>query len=297
VIGLLSGVSPKPGQTQVAAFHRGLNEAGYREGQNVVIEYRWAEGHYERLPALAADLIGRQVAVIVANPAAPALAAQAATKTVPIVFLSGADPVKSGLVASLNRPGGNITGVSWFSSDLGPKRLGLIHELVPKAAIVALIVDKKATDSDAEVNLTQAAARTLGVQLVVQKVRSAADIDAAFANFVQQRAGALVIGAGAFFNSRRQQIIALAARHAVPTIYANREQVQDGGLMSYGNSVLDAFRRAGVYTSRILKGEKPADLPVELTAKFELLINLKTAKAFGLDIPPTLLARTDDVIE
>jgi ABC-type uncharacterized transport system substrate-binding protein len=297
VVGILSGVSPKPGMTQIAEFRRGLNEAGFHEGQNVVIEYRWAEGRYERLPTLAADLVGRHVAVIVANPAAPARAAQAATKSTPIVFLSGADPIKSGLVTSFNRPGGNVTGVSWFSSDLAPKRLALMHELVPSATVVGLMVDKKAKDADAQVNEAQAAARTLGLQLIALKVRSASDIDSAFATLAQQRAGALVMGSGAFFNNRRRQIIALAARHALPTIYTNREAAQDGGLMSYGNSVLTAFRRAGVYAGRILKGEKPAELPVERIAKFELIFNLKTAKALGLTVQPTLLARADDVFE
>ena len=218
IIGFLSGVSPSLGLTQVAEFNRGLNETGFREGQNVIIEYRWAEDRYERLPGLAADLVSRGVSVIVANPARPALAAKTATKTVPIVFLSGADPLKSGLVTSINRPGANITGVSWFSSDLGPKRLGLIHELIPSATLMAVLIDNNATDPDFQVQEMQAAARMLGLKLLDFKVRTASEIDSAFTTLIQQRAGGLVIGAGAFFNSRRQQVIALAQHHGVPTI-------------------------------------------------------------------------------
>ena len=252
----------------------------------MAIEYRWAEGQYDRLPALATDLVGRRVAVIVAYTNQAALAAKAATTTIPIVFLVGADPVKLGLVASLNRPGESITGVSWFGADLVPKQLSLLHELVPNAAVIALLVDLNVADAASQVNEVQAAARTLRLQLVVLNARTASDIDAAFASLVRERAGALVVGAGAFLVSRRDQIIALAARHAIPAIYGFREYSAAGGLISYGNDIPDAFRRAGVYTGRILKGDKPADLPVERTTKFELVINLKTAKALGLAVPP-----------
>ena len=282
VIGFLSGVSPGPFAQRLAAFRQGLNETGTIEGRNVAIEYRWAEGQYDRLPALATDLVGRRVVVIVAYTDAAALAAKAATTTIPIVFLIGNDPVRLGFVASLARPGENITGVSWFGVDLVPKQLSLLHELVPNAAVIALLVDLNVPDAASQVSEVQAAARTLGLQLVVLNARTASDIDMAFASLVRERAGALVVGAGAFLLSRRDQIIALAARHAIPAIYGFREYSADGGLISYGNDIPDAFRRAGVYTGRILKGDKPADLPVERTTKFELVINLKTAKALGL---------------
>jgi putative tryptophan/tyrosine transport system substrate-binding protein len=297
VIGFLSAVSPGPFAERLAAFRQGLNETGTIEGRNVAIEYRWAEGQYDRLPALATDLVGRRVAVIVAFTNQAALAAKAATTTIPIVFLVGQDPVKLGLVASLNRPGESITGVSWFGADLEPKQLSLLHELVPNAAVIALLVDLNATDAVSRVSQVQAAARALGLQLVVLNVRTASDIDAAFASLVRERAGALVVGGGAFLLSRRDQIIALAARHAIPAIYGFREYAVDGGLISYGNDIPDAFRRAGVYTGRILKGDKPADLPVEQPTKFELVINLKTAKALGLDIPFQLQQRADELIE
>jgi ABC-type uncharacterized transport system substrate-binding protein len=297
VIGFLSGVSPGPFAQRLAAFRQGLNETGTIEGRNVAIEHRWAEGQYDRLPALATDLVGRRVAVIVAYTNQAALAAKAATTTIPIVFLVGQDPVKLGLVASLNRPGENITGVSWFGADLEPKQLSLLHELVPNAAVIALLVDLNATDAVSRVSQVQAAARALGLQLVVLNVRTASDIDAAFASLVRERAGALVVGGGAFLLSRRDQIIALAARHAIPAIYGFREYSADGGLISYGNDIPDAFRRAGVYTGRILKGDKPADLPVEQPTKFELVINLKTAKALGLAVPSSMQWLADEVIE
>jgi ABC-type uncharacterized transport system substrate-binding protein len=297
VIGFLSGVSPGPFAQRLAAFRQGLNETGTIEGRNVAIEHRWAEGQYDRLPALATDLVGRRVAVIVAYTNQAALAAKAATTTIPIVFLVGQDPVKLGLVASLNRPGENITGVSWFGADLEPKQLSLLHELVPNAAVIALLVDLNATDAVSRVSQVQAAARALGLQLVVLNVRTASDIDAAFASLVRERAGALVVGGGAFLLSRRDQIIALAARHAIPAIYGFREYAVDGGLISYGNDIPDAFRRAGVYTGRILKGDKPADLPVEQPTKFELVINLKTAKALGLAVPSSMQWLADEVIE
>ena len=297
VIGFLSGVSPGPFAQRLAAFRQGLNETGTIEGKNVAIEYRWAEGQYDRLPALVTDLVGRRVAVIVAYTDAAALAAKAATTTIPIVFLSGDDPVKLGLVQSLARPGENITGVSWFGIDFVPKQLSLLHEIVPNAAVIALLVDLNVPDAASRVSEVQAVARTLGLQLVVLNARTASDIDRAFASLVRDRASALVVGAGGFLVSRRNQIITLAARHAIPVIYGFREYSADGGLVSYGNDIPDAFRRAGVYTGRILKGDKPADLPIERTTKFELVINLKTAKALGLNVPRSLIAGADEVIQ
>ena len=297
VIGFLSGVSPGPFAQRLAAFRQGLNETGTIEGQNVAIEYRWAEGQYDRLPALASDLVGRRVVVIVAYTDAAALAAKAATKTIPIVFLSGDDPVKLGLVNSLARPTENLTGVSWFGVDLVPKQLSLLHELVPNAAVIALLVDLNVPDAASRVGEVQAAARALRLQLVVLNVRTANDIDMAFASLAREQVAALIVGAGGFLVSRRNQIIALAARHMIPTIYGFREYSADGGLISYGNNIADAFRRAGVYTGRLLKGDKPADLPVERTTKFELVINLKTAKTLGLSLPLGLQQRADEVIE
>jgi putative tryptophan/tyrosine transport system substrate-binding protein len=297
VIGFLSGVSPRPFAQRLAAFNRGLNETGTIEGRNVAIEYRWAEGQYDRLPALATDLVGRRVVVIVAYTDRAALAAKAATTTIPIVFLIGSDPIKLGLVASLARPGESITGVSWFGADLEAKQLSLLHELVPNAAIIALLVDLNVPNAASRVSQVQAAARALGLQLVVLNARTPSDIDMAFASLVRERAGALVVGAGAFLLSRRDQIIALAARHAIPAIYGFREYSADGGLISYGNDIPDAFRRAGVHTGRILKGDKPADLPVERATKFELVINIKTAKALGLEVPSSMQWLADEVIE
>jgi len=296
-IGFLSGVSPGPFAQRLAAFHQGLEESGMIEGRNVAIEYRGAEDQYDRLPALAIDLVGRGVAVIVAYPDAAALAAKAATTTIPTIFLSGSDPVRAGIVPSLNRPGESITGVSWFGVDLESKQLSLLHELVPTAIVIALLVDQNSADATTHVSDVETSARTLQLQLVALNVRTASDIDLAFARLARERVDALLVGAGAFLHSRRNQIIALAARYGIPTIYGFREYAVDGGFISYGNDIPDAFRRAGVYTGRILKGEKPADLPVERTTKFELIINLKTAKALGLEIPPSLLARADEVIE
>jgi putative tryptophan/tyrosine transport system substrate-binding protein len=297
VIGFLSGVSPGPFAQRLAAFRQGLNDTGTIEGSNVAIEYRWAEGQYDRLPVLATDLVGRRVVVIVAYTDRAALAAKAATTTIPIVFLIGSDPIKLGLVAGLARPGENITGVSWFGVDLEPKQLSLLHELVPSAAVIALLVDLNAPSAASRVSQVQAAARTLGLQLVVLNARTPSDIDMAFASLLRERAGALVVGAGAFLVSRRDQIIALAARHAIPAIYGFREYSADGGLISYGNDIPDAFRRAGVYTGRILKGDKPADLPVERATKFELVINLKTANALGLAVPSSMQLFANEVIE
>ena len=298
VIGALGSGSAGGHIPMVAAFRQGLKETGYVEGQNIVIEYRWAEGQYDRLSILAADLVHHQVALIaVLGGGAGALAAKAATKTIPIVFVIGVDPVTSGLVASLNRPGGNITGVSLFSGELEAKRLEMLHELIPAAAEIAMLVNPNFPGSDTQLGDAQKAARTLGLQLHVLSASNERDFDTAFATLVQRRAGALVVGADAFFLGQRDQIVALAARYAVPTIYAQREYAAAGGLMSYGTTLADAFRQQGIYVGRILKGEKPADLPVQQSTKVELVINLKTAKALGLELPATLVARANEVIE
>ncbi len=298
VIGFLNGQSSRTWGPMVAAFNRGLTEAGYIEGHNVVIEYRWAEGQPDRLPALAAELVQRPVSVIVATGGNnAAIAAKAATSTIPIVFTSNDDPRKYGLVASLNRPGGNVTGVSWFSAELGPKRLALLHDLVPTATTVALLLNPNNAETARQPAELQDAARALGLQLVMLHASSVGDIEESFARIVQNRIGALVVAADSFLASRREQITTLAARHAVPAVYVNREMAGAGGLMSYGNSLADGYRRAGIYTARVLKGEKPADLPVDQATKFELIINLKTAKALHLEIPEKLLALADEVIE
>jgi putative ABC transport system substrate-binding protein len=280
----------------VTAFRQGLKEAGFVEGQNVAVEYRYADNQIDRLPALVADLIRRPVAIIVGN-VGPALAAKAATTTVPIVFATGSDPVRDGLVARLNRPGGNVTGVVFFGGVLGAKRLELLRQLVPRATTIALLVSPNNPNTEADRRDVQAAALAIGQQLLIVEVRSARDIETAFATFVQRGAGALLAGAGAFMNSNRERIVALAARHALPTSYPQREAVVVGGLMSYGASITDAYRQAGIYVGRILKGEKPGDLPVMRSTKFEFVLNLKTAKSLGLTVPPMLLARADEVIE
>ncbi len=298
VTGLLNAGSPGPLRQQVAAFHEGLKESGYVEGQNVAVEYRWAEGQYDRLPALAADLVRRQVSVIVAGGGAPVvLAAKAATTTIPIVFMAGADPVASGLVPSINRPGGNITGGYHFATGLEAKRLGLLHEMVPKAATIAVLVNPNYSEAENQLREVQEAAARLGVQLVVVRANTESDFDAAFSTVVQQRSGALLVCASPFFNTRREQLVVLAARHALPTIYEWRDFAAAGGLVSYGTSLADAYRQAGVYADRILKGAKPADLPIVQSTKFEFVINLNTAKALGLTIPPGVLAIADEVIE
>ena len=297
VIGFLSAVSPGPFAQRMAAFHQGLGDAGYVEGRNVAIESLWAEEKYDRLPALAADLVDRRVTVIVTYTDAAALAAKAATTTLPIVFINGGDPVRAGIVPSLNRPGGNVTGASFFGVDLAPKQLAMLHEVVPKAVVVGFLIDENVPDAVAAVPSVQEAARTLGLQLVLLKARTASDIDAAFASLKREQAAALVVGTGALLTNRRKQIIALAAQEALPAIYPFREFSVDGGLISYGNNVPDTFRQGGVYASRILHGDKPANLPVILSTKFELVLNLKTAKAMGLDIPMVIRARADEVIE
>jgi len=298
VIGYLGGSSPDPSAANLAAFRQGLSETGYVDGQNVVIEYRWAEGSYDRLPAMAADLVGRKVDVIVGGAGPPsAFAAKNATSTIPIVFTSGADPVATGLVASLSRPGGNLTGVSILYTELVPKRLELMSELVPHARVIALLVNPNSREAEPTIRNAREAARTKGVQLHILKAATEGEIDDAFASLVQLQAGALVVGADPFFTSQREQLVALASRHAVPTIYNSRFFVVAGGLIDYGPSPTAMYRQVGVYVGKILKGAKPADLPVQQPTKFALVINLKTAKALGLTVPPSILARADEVIE
>jgi ABC-type uncharacterized transport system substrate-binding protein len=281
---------------RVTAFRHGLQETGFIEGQNVAIEYRSDEGQTDRLPLLVADLLRRQVALIVGNTAS-ALAAKPATTTVPIVFLTGGDPVRDGLVASLNRPGGNATGISFVSAEVGAKQLGLLRELQPGVARIAVVVDPKWPITEPFVSQVRAAASAMGQQIDVLYVSSGREIETAFTTLVQRGAGALHVGIGGFMVSQRERIVALAARHRIPAIYPWREAVADGGLMSYGTSVNDAYRQGGVYAGRILKGEKPGDLPVMLPTKFELVINVTTAKALGLEIPDRLLALADEVVE
>jgi putative tryptophan/tyrosine transport system substrate-binding protein len=296
VIGLLSGTGRDVGP--FSAISQGLNEAGYVEGRNVTIEYRWAEGQFDRLPALAADLVRRQVAVIVSiQGAAAALAAKAATATIPIVFSIGGDPVKFGLVSSFNRPGGNATGTSFLVNTLGAKRLELLHEGVPSAALIGLLVNPNNPASASETSDVRTAARTLGLQTYVQNASNDHEIDAAFANFVQHHVDAVTFAADAVLTAQRDQLIALAVRHALPTMYFVREFADAGGLMSYGGHITEAYRLAGAYAGRILKGEMPADLPVQQVTKVELILNLKTAKMLGLTFPITLLGRADEVIE
>jgi putative tryptophan/tyrosine transport system substrate-binding protein len=297
VIGFMSSRSPADSVTVVAAFHRGLGEGGLIEGKNVVIEFRWASGEYGRLPALAAELVSRQVAVLVAAGGDPsARAAKAATSTIPIVFGSG-DPIKTGLVASLNRPGGNATGVHILSNDLEPKRLGLVHELFPGAALFGALLNPKFPPAAQQALELAEAARTIGRPVVLLNASTDAELDAAFATLARQRVAAMLVAADPFFDTRRDQIIAFAAQQKLPAIYHFREYAVAGGLMSYGVSLSEAYRGVGIYAARILNGEKPANLPVMQSVKFELVINLKTAKTLGFEFPPTFSARADEVIE
>jgi putative ABC transport system substrate-binding protein len=298
VIGLI-GTASRESEARLIPFRQGLKEAGYVEGQNVAIEYRWAEGHNDRFPALVADLVRREVTVVVSLGGTPgALAAKAATTTIPIIFQAGVDPVAAGLVTSLSRPGGNLTGISQLLTATVAKQMEVLHELVPKASVIALLVNPtNSIFSEALLRDLMAAARTLGLQLHVLQASSERDFDTAYATLLDLRAGALVIGPDLFFLSQRDQLVALAARHSVPAIYPWREGAIAGGLISYGSSQAETYRQVGIYTGRILKGEKPADLPVQQSTKIELIINIKTAKALGLSIPITLIGRADEVIE
>ena len=297
VVGFLRSTPATGFEYLVNALRQGLNDVGFVEGRNVAVEYRWAENQPDRLPGLAADLVRRQVAAIVASGPGAVQAAKAATTTTPIIFVIGADPVRTGLVASLNRPGGNTTGVVFTLVDLAAKLLGLLQELVPTASVIAVLRDPNGPEADVESRDLEEAGRAIGRQILMVNAAHEREFNAAFETVGQAGAGGLLIGAGPYFLSQRRHLVALAGRHAVPTMYNARQYAEVGGLISYGPSLTDAYRRAGVYVGRILKGEKAGDLPVELASKFELVINLGTAKAFGFTIPPTLLARADEVIE
>jgi ABC-type uncharacterized transport system substrate-binding protein len=298
VIGLLSSRSAATDTPFIAVIRQALNERGFVEGQNVVIDYRWADGQYDRLPAMASEMVRRQVAVIVTiGGELSGLAAKAATATIPIVFVSGTDPVAIGLVTSLNRPGGNITGSSGLLSEQMAKRLGLLQELVPKAPLIGVLVNPSYSGFDLQLQQLQEAAGTLRQELHVENARTEREIGAAFEAIIQRRASAILVGNDPFFFNRATQFVVLAARHAIPTLYFRREFAAAGGLMSYGSDIPELYRTLGVYAARILKGEKPGDLPVQLPTKFELVINLMTAKTLGIDVPTTLLARADEVIE
>jgi putative ABC transport system substrate-binding protein len=297
VVGFLRGSTATGAEHLVAALGQGLRETGYVDGQNVVIEYRWADGYPERLPALAADLVSRQVSVIVASASTGALAAKAATSTIPIVFVTSVDPVKTGLVATLNRPGGNATGITYLTSALGGKRLEFLQQLVPATKSVGVMVHPEQPSTEPLLSDLRAGAAVLGLQLIVSSVRSEQDFESAFADLVRQRASALILGADPLLNSRSAQIIALAARHRLPAIYTTTDWARAGGLMAWGVNLTDQYRLGGTYVGKILNGAKPADLPVWQPTKYELVINLKTAKALGLTVPDKLLALADEVIE
>jgi putative tryptophan/tyrosine transport system substrate-binding protein len=298
VIGFLNGGSAEGYAPIMAAFRRGLSETGYVEGQNVAIEYRWAKGQYDRLPAMAAELVHRRVSVIAATSTPANLVAKAATSTIPVVFTAGSDPVQLGLVASLSRPGGNVTGVATLTEEITPKRLELLHELLPTASVMALLVNPTGPAIAETISRTvRSAAHTFGLELHILNASAERDFDGVFAKLTQLRAGGLVLGGDAFFNSRSEQLGALTVHHAVPAIFQHRQFAAAGGLMSYGSDLADLYRLAGIYTGRILKGDKPADLPVQQATKVELYINLKTAKALGITFPLTLLGRADEVIE
>jgi putative tryptophan/tyrosine transport system substrate-binding protein len=298
VIGFLSSASPGEYGHILASFRRGLGEAGYVEGRNAAIEFRWAEGQFGRLPALASDLVSRRVAVIVAGGSAlPALAAKAATSTIPIVFCAGDDPIDSGLVASINRPERNVTGVSMFTGPVVAKRLELLRSLLPTSRVIGFVVNPANPSAKIQTSDLLEATRSLGLRVEVVNATNEHELDAAFATLVERRVDAVMVGADVFYNSHRSHIVALAARHAIPASYSVREYVADGGLLSYGSSITEGYRQTGIYAGRLLKGATPAELPVLLPTKFDLVINLKTAKALGLEVPPMLLALTDEAIE
>jgi putative ABC transport system substrate-binding protein len=298
VVGFLGTAAASEWSQLVAAFQGGLRDSGYIDRENVSVEYRWADGHFDRLPALTADLVGHHAVVIVTTGSAnSAQAAKAATTTIPIVFVIGTDPVKLGLVASFNRPGGNVTGVTWLAAALGAKQLELVRELLPNVGVIAMLANPNNPVSESELNEAQDASRALGQQILGLHAGNESEIDTAFAAPVQRRAGALVVSSDSVFFARRDQVVALAARHAVPAIYPVHEYAVAGGLMSYGSRLADAYRQVGTYTGRILRGEKPADLPVQQATKVELTLNLKAAKALGVQIPTALLVRADEVIE
>jgi putative tryptophan/tyrosine transport system substrate-binding protein len=298
VIGFLNSASSQPFANYVASFRAGLKTTGYVDGQNVVIEFRWAEGHYDRLPEMAADLVRRKVAVLVSTGGSPSItAAKAATTTIPIVFTTGSDPVRLGLVTSLSHPGGNITGVDFFITQMESKRLGLLRALIPGVQLIAVLLNPNQPIYARQKTDVEEAAHATGQQIHLLSASNESEIDAAFATAMQLRAGAMLVGADPFLNSQRDKIVALAARHAIPAIYEQREHALAGGLMSYGTNLSEAYRQAGVYAGRILKGEKPGDLPVVQSTKFEFVINLKTAKALGIEVPPNLSAEADEIIE